>query len=63
MTGCQKPKFFVENQEQGFKIFTSNMCLINLGALCMVKISARSALPFSSSGKRQKEGGGGVPLI
>ncbi len=38
--------------------FSSNTCLIILGALSVVKISARLDLPSSISRKVQKEGGG-----
>ena len=36
----------------------SNMCGLIFRALSMVKFSAQSGLPFSSSGKVKKEGGG-----
>jgi hypothetical protein len=42
------------------KIFSSNTCLVFLGVLYVVKISARSAEPSWRSRNQQKEGG--VPL-
>jgi hypothetical protein len=55
-----KPKFFKKIPKTALENFSSNTCLIILGALSVIKISTLSDLPSLSSEIVKKEGG--VPL-